>query len=847
MRPVPPPTAKQAYGPAPYFAVALLSAAILAYELFLMRVFANSGWSHFGSTVISIAMFGFGVFSTILCIGKSRFDRHHIFWLHFALLLLGPAMVAANSLAQTVPFNPIFLVSDPAQKYYLGCYFLLYFIPFFLGAMFLGLFFVQEQHRFSTAYFANMTGSGLGGLALFCGMYFLLPERLFLVPLLLWFAGALLWLLGQDGFKLTAALVIGMALSLAAGWVTPQVAVSPYKGVSYARKLPGAHKVCERVSPFGLLEVYGSTYFHFAPGLSDAATLYLEQMPENAYLGMYLDGDGPMGIMKHLPPEQAAYLKFLPPAMPYLLKTAPEVLVMQFGGGISTQVGLSMGAGHITVAEGNPLVVEALRDDDFIAGFTGHILANPKVRLISNEGRITVGQAQDRFDLIDLSLADSTGLSMPGGASIHEKYAYTRETLQACIRALHHDGILAVTVWNKEAPPKSTIKVLNTIIQAAHDAGSADPLQDFFITHTYLSTITVLYKKGGFTGPEIQTLAEHCRKMSFELLYFPGQSRPPDNLDRVLAAYHDAFFGSPENDSPNDAPDLSAGQLYRLAIGALLQGDSSSVENGYLFDNQPLTNNRPYLAGYVKLRDLPRVLDNLEAVSDDWGYLLLWATLLLSLGFALVLMLLPVLFGWRAFFAGHRGRLGIVLYFLCLGIGYILVEVTMISKYVLPLGNTTVSVTLLVTGMLVFSGLGSYAAGRFVDRAAPTVTTVCAAIGLLLLVYSVGLDPLFMRIGGWAYGAKMLTCLCLLFPLAFLLGFPFTLGMATLAHLNKDRFFVWAWGINGSFSVVGSALVPVISVTQGLSTAMLCAALLYAAAIPAFLQLRLPDISSQEA
>ena len=150
-----------------YLAVALLSGSILSYELFVMRVFANGGWSHFGSTVVSIAMLGFGAFSTVLCIWKQLFKKRLTFWINFALILLGLSMVAANSAAQKVPFNPIFLVSDPNQRFFLAFYFLLYFVPFLLGAMFLGLFFIRAQQSFGKAYFANMTGSGLGGLILF--------------------------------------------------------------------------------------------------------------------------------------------------------------------------------------------------------------------------------------------------------------------------------------------------------------------------------------------------------------------------------------------------------------------------------------------------------------------------------------------------------------------------------------------------------------------------------------------------------------------------------------------------------------------------------------------------------
>jgi hypothetical protein len=73
------------------------------------------------------------------------------------------------------------------------------------------------------------------------------------------------------------------------------------------------------------------------------------------------------------------------------------------------------------------------------------------------------------------------------------------------------------------------------------------------------------------------------------------------------------------------------------------------------------------------------------------------------------------------------------------------------------------------------------------------------------------------------------------------MGFPFALGMTTLSMLRKEHFFVWAWGINGSFSVVGSTLVPLLSVTFGISSVIWVSAAIYLAAIPCFLRLRIPD------
>ena len=80
----------------------------------------------------------------------------------------------------------------------------------------------------------------------------------------------------------------------------------------------------------------------------------------------------------------------------------------------------------MTVAEGNRAVLEAFHAD-VIRNFTGDILS--KVRVIGYEGRHFLAQTDERFDVIDLRLADSVGLSNPGGFAIVEKFSYTKEAM----------------------------------------------------------------------------------------------------------------------------------------------------------------------------------------------------------------------------------------------------------------------------------------------------------------------------------------------------------------------------------------------------------------------------------
>jgi len=868
-----------------YLSVGLVAGSIIALQIGIMRVFSVGSWAHFGSLVVSLAMFGFGLTSAVMCVGKGWFERHWVGAIKGALLAFGPLMVVCNLAAQQVPFNAIFLISDPMQKWRLFANFVLYFLPFLAGALYLGVIFLKAKKTFNRVYFADLVGSGLCGLSVLLAMYYFRPDDLIMAPLLLWLAGGVLWFVAIGDRRSVGVIVAVAILSAAVHYVAPSVlgipklAVSDYKGVSYARKFPDMQRTYERASPFGYLEVYSSSYLHFAPGLSDNAAFNLPKMPSNAYLGLYIDSEGPSGIIKDLPADETAYFKYLPMVYPYLLKKDPTTFVVQFGGGISTAVALKSGSEKVTVAEGNPAVLTAFREDKGLRDFTGDILNNPRINVIDYDGRLYVAHTRNRYDVIDLSLADSAGLSSPGGFSIVEKYSYTREAMSAYMRALKPDGILSVTLWNKEEPPKSVLKLYATMVAAARDVaagkgGDKDIADKFYVVSSYLSTATVLYKRDGFTPEEIARLNAHTKAMSFDAIYYPGIKVDESELPQILSDYRDQFFGAPSDptapseNEPNDkpppgmtgaapgpaadgttevkdgdappAPKVPATVLGRLAWHHLIHGGWQKVADEYVFDTRTLTNHQPYFAAYIKVGDLLTFTDRLELVQDEWGYLLLWATLGIAAIFALTLVLFPVIFGWRTIFSRYPGKFGTMIYFLCLGLGYIIVEVGMISHFILALSNATVSASVLITGMLVFSGIGSFFSERFLDRARITMPKIFLAIFLILTLYAFTIDYALDWIGTLPYALRIVLCLLLLLPPAFLMGFPMPTAMTTLGRLGKDHMFLWAWGINGCFSVIGAALVPIVATSFGLPAVVLVGAVAYLVALPAFFSVLMP-------
>jgi spermidine synthase len=862
-------------------AVGLIAGAVIALQIAIMRVFAVGSWAHFGSMVVSLAMLGFGLASVVLCIGRDWFDRHWRGAAAISVFLFGPLTVAANLAAQQLPFNPIFIVSDPTQKWRLAANFLLYLVPFLSGAFFLGIVFLKAREAFGRVYFADLTGSGLAGLLILAAMYVFPPEELIAVPLLLSALGGALWLAATDAWKSAWALIGVAALSLA-GYAAlpallgvPQIAVSQYKGVAYARNFPDAARIYRSVSPFGDLQVYRSSYMHFAPGLSDNAAFNLPEEPANTYVGLYVDGEGPEGVMRRSVADATDYFRYLPMVYPYLVKEKPKTFVVQFGGGISTLVALRSGSQSVTVAESNPEVLKAFRSEP-LRSFAGDILADPKVRVIDYDGRLYLAHTDERYDVIDLSLADSVGLSNPGGFAIVEKYPYTREAMLSYMDALADGGVLSVTLWNREEPPKSILKLYATMADAARSFDPDHFADSLFAVSSYLATTTVLYKKGGFTQDEVAKLRRQTRSLSFDEVYSPGFAFDPADAGTVVDDYRASIFGNgsaqpaaggidptgadptgpdPGAVDPTDGNDVGGGDttealpstlLQRLAWHDLVNGGWPGIAAKYVFDTRELTNDRPYFAAYVRPGDLPKTLDRLDIFQDEWGYLLVWATLIVACIAAASLVLIPMVQGWRMVFSDYRGKAGTILYFACLGLGYIMVEVGLISRFTLALANPTISAAVLIAGMLVFSGLGSLAAGRIFLRARAALPVIFIAIAALLLVYGRLLDPVLDWIGTFPYALRLVLCFLLIAPPSFLMGFPMATALGWLARLNKDRMFVWAWGINGCFSVIGAAAVPIVATSFGLAAVLETSAIAYLVAIPAFFAVLLPPRPMRE-
>src|SRR5208337_1359876 len=376
-------------------ALFLVSAAVLGFEIEVMRIFAVASWSNFGSMVISIALLGFGLAGTLLTLLQARVRGSPDAWIASSAFALAPSMALAHSLAQQVPFNPVLIATDPAQIWWIGAYYLIYGLPFFVGGLFIGAMFTILSSRMHALYFWNMLGSGFGGL-LVLGLMFLLPPDFLIYPLVgIALLPALLctihWDSAGDRFSVKAVeallccFMCAFSIFLVARF--GGVRVSDFKPESYARDYPDSTMLYHASSPLGESRVYASSYFHFAPGLSDNAGVSLPSMPRNAFLGLFVDGNGPVGVMRKLAPEEEGYVDFLPMSAPYHVLSRPRVLLLKLGGGAGVHTALHNGAGSVWVVESNPDLLHMLRDVPFFRDYTGGFLRDPRVHLVRSEVR----------------------------------------------------------------------------------------------------------------------------------------------------------------------------------------------------------------------------------------------------------------------------------------------------------------------------------------------------------------------------------------------------------------------------------------------------------------------------
>lgn len=788
-------------------AIALISAAALAYQLLLMRWLAIAHWHPFAVMIISLALLGHGASGTWLSLWLAPAMRHFDRLFPACATLFAGSAVAALWLARWIPFNGLELVWNPWQLLWLSALYLVLALPFLFAASCFGLAFARHGTRIPLLYGADLIGAGIGALAT-VALAFLPVDRGLLLAALCGPLAAML-VLPRGWLLRTSVVLIALALAALLPGRTLAPATNEFKGLSKALLLPQAQIVAERHGPYGWLAVLESPQvpLRHVPGLSLGN---VEEPP--AQLGLYTDGDA-LSVITRRDAASQGYLGRVTSALPYeLQQPSPAVLVLGAGGGQEVLQALALGARSVDAVELNPQRLRLVRED--YADFAGDLYRDPRVRTFVADPRAFARATDARYDVIVLA---SDASFAGGGAGVQaavEHYGLTVQALRDYLARLSPGGLLAITHWRKQ-PPRDELKLFATAVAALRANGHDDPGARIAAIRNWDAS-TWLLKRGRFGPDQLATLRRFADRHGFDPVHPPG-----------LGAAQGEPFHALE-------------QPYLLDGTRALLSPSTAADfiDDYKFAIAPATDDRPYFGNFFRWRSLPelwRLRDQGSAVLLDSGYLLLLATLLQAVPLTLLLVLLPLLALPRptalAAPALHRGRAGA--YFLALGLAFMLIEIASLSRLTLLVGHPLLAVTVGLAGFLIFAGAGSVYAQRLIGRGASelaivrwvTRAVVAIALGLLwqFAVFAVAFDAG----AAWPVAARALAGLFGIAPLAFAMGLPFALGLSRLARV-APAFVPWAWGLNGCASVLAAIGALLLAMAIGLQATLLCALALYA-------------------
>jgi SAM-dependent methyltransferase len=783
----------------PLFSIALISAAALAYEVLLMRLFSIIQWHHFAYMIISLALLGYGVSGTFLALSRRWLEGRFLTAYIVNAALFGLGAVICFRLAQAVPFNALEVLWDPQQPLWLLLVFLLLFLPFFCAANCICLSFSEYSERLHRVYCYDLIGAGVGAVAIIGLLFIITPSTaLQVIGAVGLLSAAVAWRECALKPRWPVLVLLSAAIVMLLPGAGFSLQVSEFKGLSQALRILNAQQLDQRSSPLGQLTTVASPSvpFRHSPGLSlNTPGLIPEQ------LAVFTDADG-LSVMTRFDgdTEKLVHLDYQSSALAYHLLEQPSVLVLGAGGGAEVLQALYHRASHIDAVELNPQMVELVNRE--FADFTGAIYAHPGVTVYNSEARGFVSEDKQRYDLIQVALIDSFGASSAGLYALSENYLYTLEAFSQYLERLEPGGILSITRWIR-IPPRDSLKIFATVTEALAQAGIGNPGRRLAMIRSW-NTSTLLVKNGEFTADDITNLKTFSRERSFDLVHYPGISK--DEANRFNQLQQPWFFA---------------------AVGELLGAGRADFMDDYKFNIRPTSDNRPYFSNFLKWETLPELLTLRNRGGMpllEWGYLVLVVTLVLALLVSFLMVILPLWFQRSKDEKPQGLRWRMLVYFPAVGIAFMFIEIAFIQKFILFLHHPLYAVSVVLCAFLVFAGLGSLYSTRW--RRAISLTGITVGIGAISLLYVLLLPLLFDWLAQIPIGFKVPVTVLLIAPLAFLMGMPFPIGLGMISD-RLPAWIPWAWGINGCASVVSAILATLLAIHLGFIFVIVSAVLAY--------------------
>lgn len=806
-------------------AIALITAALMSTEVILTRIFSVIIWYHFAFLAISVALFGTGVASVLVHVRQHRLASNVT-----GELLAGSALAMAVVIAAV----DLLLINVTPDWFALGQFtdltlrlaaiFMLAAAPFFFGGVVLSLAMTRYSEHIHRLYFWDLVGAACGCIIT--------------IPLLSWFGG--------PGALLVSASIAGAAaIALWPNLARPGrryvagVAAAVYVGLFAVGSLnPWLHLLDIRVAKgvnlreyppeftrwnsFSMVTVFPNMGFR-GWGISPR---YTDSMPEQRNIYIDMHAMTPVTRFSGLYSEVRHTYHDLS-ALVYRHYPRPRnVCIIGAGGGKDVLAALVAGSKHVTAVEINPIIV-----NDVVKGkyrdFSGNLYGRKEVSVHIEDGRSFVRRSREPYDVILLSMVDTSAATASGAYAMTENGLYTSDAFKDFISKLAPGGILSVSTVS--LPGLMVGARLASLAREALMARGSDPSRSVTVVQTPWLFLTdailnnYLIKPDGFSDDEIEALFSNIQRLDFDPAYLPGIPFPPRNTEQGW---------------------------IKTILTTKNQTELETTMRTWPVDVSSIDDNRPFFFYMNRLQDLGQALMGRTEDRNLFGHGLIILSKIAAVAVAMVclFLLLPVFLA-RHMLKEGSGSVGWDLgYVACLGMGFMFIEIALIQRLLLYLGNPTYTFVVVLFVLLLFGGIGSRLFSKLVkpDSTRPALLLVLGALIVYSLALGAGFGAISRATGAWVPSARALFAALMLAPLGLMLGMPFPTGLSAIAKRARTR-IPWLWSINSATSVLGSVLATITSLQIGIPGSIVVGALLYGCAALLWLRVSAKKVDLSDA
>ncbi len=760
--------------------VALSSFAALLLELGLTRLFSVVLFYHFAFLAISIALLGLGAGGVFSYLAKGWLSRFHTRQL--AALLCAANAVAVPAVLLIVLHSVVSLQLSWANFLRLTVVYLASAVPFFITGVEFSIVFAREPEHIHRLYWADLSGGALACLGIVPLLNYLGGPNTLLFAALVAIAAAAVWTVSNRGRWLAAGVGLALVLVIAANHSGRWIDVIYAKG-----------------------ELRDPSWVEFARW---NAISRVEVDNQGDAKAVVIDADASTYIMNADPKQWQGTvwqknLMSAPPALANVLRPRGDYAIIGPGGGVDVLRAVANGSSSVTGIEINPIIANTIMRGRY-ADYSYHLYERPDVHIHVTDGRSFVRNSTQQYDVVQMTLVDTWASTAAGAFALSENSLYTIEAFRQYFEHLKPDGMIAITRWEFRQP-REALRVVSVAMEALHQLGVQNPAANFMvISEGDLDEdgipVAVLAKKSAFTPEEEEAVQAHLdANPELVALYLPSDHE--DNAFSALIARNDPY----------------------------------AFARDYPYNVAPVNDNAPFFFFTLKIGQMLHQQGLQQGI--DWkvnlGVAVLGMVLIISLVAVLAFLVLPL--ALRA--GGAQEHALSLLYFIAVGLGYIMVEIAFIQRLVLFLGHPTYALTVVVFLLLLSSGAGSLASRKWLAGKAARLPLILVVTALLLYVFI--LPGLLNALVGLPFVVKLLVSAGLLVPLGFAMGMPFPAGLRAVANLPEPQFpalqenqspgnaVEWAWATNAAASVLGSVLAIVIAIQYGLNVTLACGAAAY--------------------